>query len=60
MSRIVVLAEKTFANGDKAQRWLHRKLRVLNNQTPMEPMRTDAGARVVENLLARISWGASA
>lgn len=60
VARAMVLAEKTFANRNKADRWLHKKLIALGGRTPMELIRTDAGARVVENLLARISWGVSA
>ena len=60
VARALVLAERTFANRDKANRWLHRGLGALGGRTPMELIRTDAGARVVENLLARISWGAAA
>ncbi len=60
VARGLVLAERTFANREKAYRWLHRSLGALGGRTPMELIRTDAGARVVENLLARISWGAAA
>ena len=60
VARGLVLAERTFANREKASRWLHRSLGALGGRTPMEWIRTDAGARVVENLLARISWGAAA
>lgn len=60
VARAMALAEKTFANKDKAHRWLHKKLIALGGRTPMEFIRTDSGIRVVENLLARISWGASA
>ena len=60
VARGLVLAERTFASREKASRWLHRSLGALGGRTPMESMRTDAGARVVENLLARISWGAAA
>ena len=60
VARALALAEKTFANRDKANRWLHKNLSALGGRTPMEFIRTDAGARIVENLLARISWGAPA
>ena len=60
VARGLVLAKKTFANREKASRWLHRNLGALGGRTPMEWIRTEAGARVVENLLARISWGAAA
>lgn len=60
VARGLALAERTFANREKAIRWLHRRLGTLGGRTPMEMIRTDAGARVVESLLARISWGAAA
>ena len=60
VARAFALAEKTFANRDKADRWLHKNLNSLGGRTPMELIRTDAGARIVENLMARISWGAPA
>ena len=59
VARGLVLAERTFASRDKAHRWMHRRLGSLDGQAPMELIRTDAGARVVENLLARIAWGAA-
>ena len=60
VARTMALAERAFANREKANRWLHKNLDGLGGHTPMESIRTDAGARIVENLLARISWGASA
>ena len=60
VARTFALAEKTFASRDKADRWLHKSLNSLGGRTPMELIRTDAGARIVENLMARISWGAPA
>ena len=60
VARAMALAEKTFASQEKADRWLHKNLNALEGRTPMELIRTDAGTRIVENLLARISWGAPA
>ena len=60
VARGLVLAERAFASRHKAHRWLHRGLGSLSGQTPMDLIRTDAGARVVESLLARIAWGAAA
>ena len=60
VARTMALAGRTFANEDKARRWLHRNLNSLGGRTPMVCIRTDAGARIVENLLARIHWGAPA
>ncbi len=60
LARVIALAEKTFANDDKAARWLHKGLASLDGRRPIELVRTTAGARIVENLLARIAWGAAA
>lgn len=60
VARGLELAERTFANREKASRWLHRRHGALDGRTPMDMIRTDAGARVVESLLARISWGVAA
>ena len=60
VARGLVLAERTFDNRDKAHRWLHRRLGSLGGRAPIDLIRTDAGARVVESLLASIAWGAPA
>lgn len=60
VARVMALAEKTFANYDKADRWLHRNLNALDGRRPIDLVRTAAGARIVEDILARIAWGAAA
>ena len=60
VSRIVALARRTFGNPDKADRWLHRELSALDGRRPMDLIRTHAGARIVEDLLTGIAWGAVA
>ena len=60
IARIRALAEQTFADGTKADLWLHKKLSALDGRRPMELVRTHAGARIVEDLLTRIAWGAAA
>jgi uncharacterized protein (DUF2384 family) len=32
----------------------------LNGETPLDLARTEAGARVIETILAKIAWGAAA
>ncbi len=60
VARILALARKTFANRDKADRWLHKELSALDGRRPMDLIRTHAGARIVEDLLTGIAWGAAA
>ena len=57
VARTVALAERTFANEEKAQRWLHRKLHALEERRPIDLVRTHAGALIVEDALIRIAWG---
>lgn len=58
--RIQSLAEATFGNGEKANRWLRRPLAELAHETPLVLAQTEAGARVVETILGKIAWGAAA
>ena len=60
IARIRAITQKTFADSAKADRWLHKELSALGGRRPMELIRTHTGARVVENLLTRIAWGAGA
>jgi putative toxin-antitoxin system antitoxin component (TIGR02293 family) len=53
-------AEKTFGDPAKASRWLRRPLGVLDGQSPWTVAQTEAGARLIENILAKIAWGAAA
>jgi|SRR5664280_2001447 len=58
--RIQSLAEETFANRDKANRWLRLRLAELSGETPLSVAQTEAGARLIETVLAKIAWGAAA
>jgi putative toxin-antitoxin system antitoxin component (TIGR02293 family) len=58
--RIQTLAEDTFESKDKAAAWLRRPLAELGGETPLDLARTEAGARVIETILAKIAWGAAA
>ena len=60
LARILALAEAAFANAEKAMTWLRRPSSALDDRAPLDVAGTDAGARVIENLLARITWGAAA
>ena len=60
LARVQALAEDVFADTAKADKWLRQGLGVLNGQTPLELARTEAGIRVVEQILGKIDWGAAA
>jgi putative toxin-antitoxin system antitoxin component (TIGR02293 family) len=58
--RIQVLAESVLGDAEKASRWLRQPLGILNGKTPFELAQTHKGARIIEQLLAKIDWGAAA
>ncbi len=58
--RTQTLAEDTFGNREKANIWLRRPLAELRGETPLDLAQTEAGARVIETILAKIAWGAAA
>ena len=60
LARVQALAEQTFGNPAKAHAWLRRPLTALYCRAPLSFTATEFGARLVENLLARIAWGAAA
>ncbi|MEH2472415.1 putative toxin-antitoxin system antitoxin component (TIGR02293 family) [Nitrobacteraceae bacterium AZCC 2161] len=58
--RVQTLAEDSFADKEKASRWLRRALNELGGETPLTVAQTEAGARVIETILGKITWGAAA
>lgn len=60
MARVQALAEDVFGDSAKANRWLREPLGELSGTAPLEWARTEAGARLVEGILAKIDWGAAA
>jgi len=60
LTRIQALAEEVFGDAEKANRWLRENLGVLNGKPPLDVAQTEAGARVIEQILAKIDWGAAA
>ena len=55
--RVVAKAKDTFQNEEKAERWLKKENRALGGRTPLEALKTESGARLVENVLGRIAHG---
>lgn len=58
--RVQTLAEETFGDKEKANRWLRRPLAELRSEPPLDIAQTEAGARVIETILGKIAWGAAA
>jgi putative toxin-antitoxin system antitoxin component (TIGR02293 family) len=60
LARIQALAEDVFDDVEKANRWLREGLGILNGKAPLQMAQTETGARVIEQILAKIDWGAAA
>jgi putative toxin-antitoxin system antitoxin component (TIGR02293 family) len=56
LERISAMADRVFADHEKAQRWLRKRSRVLN-ETPIELLQSETGATLVEEELHRIDYG---
>ena len=57
LERIAVQAERVFGDADKAHRWLRKAKRELKGETPLAWLASEAGARVIEEMLFRIEHG---
>ena len=57
LERIASQAERVFGAPEKAHRWLRKPKRALQGETPVAYLATEAGARLVEEMLVRIEHG---
>lgn len=57
IARITSLAEEIFGDDAKAARWLRKPKSRFEGRTPMEVLRTEAGARLVEEMLLQLDYG---
>src|ERR1044072_2608852 len=57
LERIAVQAERVFGDADKAHRWLRKAKRELKGETPLAYLISEAGARMVEEMLLRSEHG---
>ncbi len=57
LERVASLAARVFGSADKANRWLRKPKRQLDRETPLAFLGSEAGARVVEEMLQRIDFG---
>lgn len=60
VARIVASAEVVFGDPERAWRWLRKSKRQFDGSTPLEMLGTEAGARLVEELIAQIDDGLAA
>ena len=60
VARITAMGEQVFGESERAWRWLRKPKRCFDGQTPMEMLATEAGARLVEEMIAQIDDGLAA
>ena len=59
-ARIAALSEQVFGDSGRAWRWLRAAKRRFKDRSPLQLTATEAGARLVEELLYRIDEGMAA
>jgi putative toxin-antitoxin system antitoxin component (TIGR02293 family) len=57
LARVAELAERVFGDKEKAYRWLRKPKRTLGLAAPLTYLASEAGARLVEDMLWRIDYG---
>ncbi len=57
LARIAAFAEEVLEDAGRARGWLREPQRGLGNRVPLALVRTEAGAREIEDLLGRIEYG---
>jgi putative toxin-antitoxin system antitoxin component (TIGR02293 family) len=60
VARITSQAEEVFGDEAKAARWLRKPKTRFEGRVPLELLRTDAGSRIVEEMLLQIDYGFAA
>lgn len=57
VARISAMAEQAFGEPERAWRWLRKPKRRFEGKTPVEMLATEAGARLVEEMIAQVDHG---
>ena len=57
LERISAMADRVFADHEKAQRWLRKESRALDGARPIDLLQSETGAHIVEQELHRIDHG---
>ena len=60
LARIAALGEQVFGDSERAWHWLRAAKRQFHGRSPLQLPATEAGARLVEELLYRIDDGTAA
>ena len=60
VARVIALAEEVFGDDAKAGRWLRKPKERFDGRTPLAVLRTEAGARLVEEWLLQFDFGMAA
>jgi len=60
VARVVALCEEVFGERERGWRWLRDAKRQFQGRAPLDLLATEAGARLVEELLYRIDEGMAA
>ena len=60
VARVVALCEDVFSDHERGWRWLRASKRQFQGRAPLHLLATEAGARLVEELLYRIDEGMAA
>lgn len=60
VARVVALCEEVFGDRERGWRWLRDAKRQFQGRAPLDLLATEAGARLVEELLYRIDEGMAA
>ena len=60
IARMTALAEEVFGDDAKASRWLRKPKIRFEGRAPLELLRTEAGARLIEEMLLQLDYGFAA
>ena len=57
VARITATAEQVFGEPERAWRWLRKPQQRFDGKAPIDMLTTEAGARLVEEMLVQIDQG---
>ena len=60
VARTIAFAEQVFGDAERSWRWLRKPKAQFDGKPPIEMLATEAGARLVEELIAQIDDGLAA